>query len=196
MAPMPSTDHRLDADSRQILLAVAAESITQGIRQGTPLNIQADNYPESVRAVGACFVTLHTQGELRGCIGSLEAYRPLVTDVADNAYAAAFRDPRFTPLRAEELPELDVHISVLGPAEPLKVRDEADLIDQLRPGIDGLILQERDRRGTFLPSVWASLPDPAQFVRHLKRKAGLADDYWSDSIQVWRYTTESFSEAR
>ncbi len=194
MAPMPSTDSRFDAESRRILLAVAAESIAQGVRQGTPLGVDADSYPEDLRAPGACFVTLRKQGELRGCIGSLEAYRPLVSDVADNAYAAAFRDPRFSPLRDEELAELDLHISVLGPAEPLTVRDEADLIRQLRPGVDGLILQDRNRRGTFLPSVWESLPDPTEFVRHLKRKAGLDDDYWSDSMQVWRYSTESFAE--
>jgi AmmeMemoRadiSam system protein A len=131
-------------------------------------------------------------GELRGCIGSLEAYRPLVEDVAHNAYAAAFSDPRFTPLSETELIDVEFHISVLTPAAPMHFESEADLLSQLRPGIDGLVLEDAGHRGTFLPSVWESLPDAAQFLQHLKMKAGLPADYWSDNLKVSRYTSESF----
>ena len=140
----------------------------------------------------ASFVTLHRQGELRGCIGHLEGVQPLVVDVAENAFAAAFRDPRFPPLAEPELAGLALHISVLTPATELEFESEQDLVAQLRPGIDGLILQEGAARGTFLPSVWESLPDPHQFLAQLKRKAGLPSDHWSERIRVFRYETEAF----
>jgi AmmeMemoRadiSam system protein A len=130
---------------------------------------------------------------LRGCIGHLEATLPLVEDVAENAFSAAFRDPRFPALRDTEYAALELHISVLTPAEPLDCNSESDLLRQMRPYQDGLILAEGLRRGTFLPSVWEQLPEPREFLRHLKRKAGLPDDYWSPSLQIYRYETESFS---
>lgn len=191
---MRSGERRLDDTARRTLLDIAARSVVHGLEHGTPLPVEADAYPEPLRAPGASFVTLRIGGELRGCIGSLESCRPLVADVADNAFAAAFRDPRFEPLRADEVPDVDFHISVLGPAEPLSFTDEADLIRRLRPGIDGLILRAGRQQGTFLPSVWDSLPQPQDFLRQLKRKAGLPEDYWSDGIQVWRYETESFPD--
>ncbi len=129
---------------------------------------------------------------MRGCIGSLEARRPLVEDIAHNAHAAAFHDPRFPPLSPAELADLTIHIAILQPAEALAFHSEAELLAQLRPGIDGLILQDGAHRATFLPAVWEGLPEPRQFLNELKRKAGLRMDYWSDSIQAWRYTTESF----
>ena len=142
----------------------------------------------------ATFVTLNKFGELRGCIGHLEAIQPLIADVAENAFNAAFRDPRFQPVTASEFGDLEVHISVLSPPEPMVFTSEADLLRQIRPGIDGLILEDGAYRGTFLPSVWEQLPDPAQFLAHLKMKAGLPPNYWSDTLKVSRYTTESFSE--
>ncbi|HID49758.1 MAG TPA: AmmeMemoRadiSam system protein A [Chromatiales bacterium] len=181
-----------DASDRRILLEVAAASIRHGLEQGRPLPVHVDEYPQTLRQPGASFVTLNIAGQLRGCIGSLEATRPLVEDVADNAYAAAFRDPRFPPLNEVEYPQLEYHISLLAPAEPMQFESEDDLIRQLRPGVDGLILSDRGRRGTFLPSVWQSLPDPREFLRHLKQKAGLPPDYWSDTLQVARYTVEEF----
>ncbi|MFN2310235.1 MAG: AmmeMemoRadiSam system protein A [Gammaproteobacteria bacterium] len=189
---MPSTEPGFDAPSRQQLRALAAASIRHGLEQGRPLTPDPQAYPETLRAARASFVTLNRHGALRGCIGSLEACRPLLVDVAENAFAAAFRDPRFPPLRAEELSDLEIHLSVLSPPAPVDFRDEADLIAQLRPGVDGLILSFDRHRGTFLPSVWSSLPQPAQFLTELKRKAGLPADFWSPDLRVQRYTTEMF----
>lgn len=192
MGPMPSTEC-LPPKERGILLEVARRSIQSGLDLGSRLNIRIEDYPENLHEKRACFVTLNKCGALRGCIGHLEAVQPLVTDVVENAHAAAFRDPRFPPLQSSELEALDIHISVLTPASPLPFTSEKDLLDNLRPGIDGLILQSGSRRGTFLPSVWESLPEPREFLRHLKLKAGMTADYWSDDIRVSRYTTESFS---
>jgi len=180
----------LAPDLQAALLNLARESIGFGLQHARPLATAPDAFPPVLREFRASFVTLKNEGALRGCIGSLEAYRPLVTDVAENAFAAAFRDPRFPPVGAHELDVLELQLSLLTPAEPMTVRSEDDLLDQLRPGEDGLILQEGGRRATFLPSVWESLPEPDQFLRHLKRKAGLPEDYWSDALQVFRYATE------
>jgi AmmeMemoRadiSam system protein A len=119
----------------------------------------------------------------------------LIVDVAENAFSAAFRDPRFTPVGPNELDDLTVHISVLSKPEPITFANEDELLQQLRPGIDGLILRDGRNRGTFLPSVWESLPQPGEFLTHLKTKAGLPPNHWSDAIEVERYTTESFSDA-
>ena len=126
---------------------------------------------------GATFVTLTQNGQLRGCIGSLEAHRPLATDVAENARAAAFRDPRFAPLGKDEFARTRVEVSLLTPPEPFPVADEADALARLRPGIDGLILSYGRRRATFLPQVWESLPEAHQFIAQLKLKAGLPADF-------------------
>jgi len=182
----------LNEGERTLLLQLARASIAHGMTYGRPIAVSLHDYPERLRAQAASFVTLHRHGELRGCIGSLEAQYPLVDDVAHNAHAAAFRDPRFSPLAPAELDDLTIHIAILQPAEALAFHSEAELLAQLRPGIDGLILQDGANRATFLPAVWESLPEPRQFLNELKRKAGLRMDYWSDSIQAWRYTTESF----
>lgn len=174
------------------LLQLAEASIRFGLEHGRPLKPVLDDYEPVLREPGACFVTLKREGELRGCIGSLSAERPLVEDVAENAYAAAFSDPRFYPLQPAELRDLEMHISIIGKAEPMHFSSERDLIAQLRSGIDGLILEEGYRRSTFLPSVWEQLPDPVDFVRHLKLKAGLPVNYWSETIRFSRYTTHGF----
>ncbi|MDX5332463.1 MAG: AmmeMemoRadiSam system protein A [Gammaproteobacteria bacterium] len=180
----------LDTGERRQLLVIARQSIEQGLHGGEPLRLAQDDLPPRLRETGGTFVTLRRHGELRGCIGTLEPHQPLAQDVAEHAFAAAFRDPRFPPLRADELDDLTIDIAILGPAEELVFQDEADLVRQLRPGADGLILQEGARRGTFLPSVWEQLPDPAEFLRQLKRKAGLPADHWSDTLRVWRYGVE------
>jgi len=191
---MSSTDDRREftADEREILLRIAYQSIRSGLETRQPADVSTDAIPARLSARRASFVTLHAEEKLRGCIGSLEPRTSLAEDVSFNAYAAAFRDPRFRPLQADELDALSLDISVLGTPERLDFDSEPSLLGVVRPGIDGLILQEHDFRSTFLPSVWESLPDPAQFLGHLKLKAGLATDYWSTSIRVWRYTTESF----
>lgn len=192
---MPSAEPgTLSAEERAILLDLARRSIAHGLDHGTALRVDPADYPEPLRAERAAFVTLHRDGELRGCIGHLEACQALVSDVAENAFAAAFRDPRFPPLTRQEASRLAVHISVLSPAEPMTFSSEADLLAQIRPGVDGLILRDGFARGTFLPSVWESLPQPRDFLNHLKRKAGLPTDHWSDRIRVERYTTESFGD--
>ena len=198
MAPMPSTDlpREYSPAEQNSLLGIACKSIRHGLEHGRPARVSLDTLPESLLAERASFVTLNTiGGQLRGCIGSLEACRPLAEDVSHNAWAAAFRDPRFSPLSEEEYPGLDIHVSVLSEAEPLAFSSEQELLDLIRPGIDGLVLEDSTARGTFLPSVWESLPEPAQFLAHLKLKAGLPADYWTDSLRVWRYTTQSFGGA-
>ncbi len=178
-------------DKRRILLDVARRSIEHGLESGKPLPVKLADYPDELRRAGASFVTLNkADGSLRGCIGTLQAYRPLIEDVAQHAFASAFQDHRFAPLKQEELTDLQIHISILSASTPLQFQDEADLIRQLRPGVDGLILSDGAQRGTFLPSVWDSLPDAGDFWRHLKRKAGLPMEYWSDTLTVSRYTVE------
>lgn len=182
------------AAERTLLLQVALTSIKSGLESGKPMTVNPADYPESLVQQRASFVTLNNSDtSLRGCIGSLEPGMPLVNDVAQNAFSAAFRDPRFPPLRPEEFDSLTLQLSIIGPREPVTFDSEDTLLSNLRPGIDGLILQAHNRQATFLPAVWESLPQPQQFLAHLKIKAGLATDYWSDSLQVWRYTTESFS---
>jgi AmmeMemoRadiSam system protein A len=174
------------------LLQVALSSIESGLRSGTPGAVNIQKHSRELREPRASFVTLKKNQSLRGCIGSLEAHRCLVEDVAFNAFAAAFRDPRFQKLGSEELDFVDIGISVLSPSETLIFDSEQSLLDMLRPGQDGLVLRDGNARGTFLPAVWESLPQPEEFLRQLKIKAGLPADYWSEMLEVWRYTTESF----
>jgi uncharacterized protein len=193
MGPMRSTEAPpLDEGERRRLIDVAWESIRHGLAHGSPSRPDLDRFAGRLREPGATFVTLHRLGALRGCIGHLEAVKPLVLDVADNAFSAAFRDPRFERLEERELEGLTLDISVLTPPQPMAFRDEADLLEQLRPGMDGLILEDAGRRGTFLPAVWDSLPEPRLFLTELKRKAGLPSTHWSPTVKVSRYRTETF----
>ena len=189
---MPSA--KLNPDQRQTLLKVARRSILQGLETHQPLALRAMDYPQALQPVRASFVTLEKAGRLRGCIGTLTAYLPLVEDVAQRAFGAAFQDPRFLPVSVKELPQLAIHISVLSPAEPLPCRDEAQLLSLLRPGVDGLVLSHGRLRATFLPAVWEQLSDPRLFMAHLKQKAGMPPDFWAADMLVERYTTESFGE--
>lgn len=135
----------------------------------------------------AAFVTLYHQGELRGCIGSLTAYQALWSELEHNAKAAAFDDPRFPPVNRAEFSDIDVQISILTPTQSISVASKDDLLSSLRPHIDGLLLEEDEHRATFLPQVWGQLSDPAEFLNHLLRKAGLAGDYWSDTMRFSIY---------
>lgn len=182
----------LGETEKSTLLEVAEASIRHGLEHHLPLDPEPSEAPPALREPGACFVTLHRFGELRGCIGTLEPHRPLLEDAAENAFAAAFRDPRFPPLVDSEWEGLDLEVSVLTPAEPLEVASEEELLAALRPGTDGLILQEYPHRATFLPAVWLSLPDRRQFLDHLWLKAGLNPGYWSDTIRFARYRTVAF----
>lgn len=147
---------------------------------------------EWLRAPGASFVTLHLEGELRGCIGSMEPRRPLGDDVAHNARSAAYRDPRFLPVTAAERERLQVEVSVLSLREPLSLASEAEALARLRPGVDGIFLQYQGYSATFLPQVWEGLPDPADFLGELRRKAGLPPRFWHPDVRLSRYTVEKF----
>ena len=186
MEPMP-----LPQPLAKRLLEIARTSIVHGLENGAPFPVVLEDEAPTLQETRATFVTLELKGKLRGCIGTLEARNPLAEDVSEHAFAAAFEDPRFSPVAAGEAGQLDIHISILSPPEPLPCTDEADLLAKLRPGRDGLILQEGRRRATFLPAVWEDLPDPRQFLAHLKLKAGLGKDYWSKTLHFWRYEAES-----
>ncbi len=144
---------------------------------------------------GAVFVTLQCDGALRGCVGSLFAVRPLIEDVRKNAVAAALRDSRFSPVEPEQLDDLDVEVTELSAPEPMSFTSEADALAQLRPGEDGVVLRWGRRRATFLPQVWDSLPEPKAFLAQLKRKAGLAENFWDDDVELERYAARKWSEA-
>lgn len=146
-------------------------------------------------APGAVFVTLLSNGDLRGCVGSLHAVRPLIDDVRDNAVAAATRDARFPPLEPSELDEVTIEVSLLSEPEPMTFTSEADALAQLRPGVDGVVLRWGERRSTFLPQVWESVPGPADFLAHLKRKAGLDPDFWDAGVRLERYRARKWSES-
>ena len=181
----------LGPEHRKVLLEIAQNSIAHGLEHGRALPVDAADHPPELRALRIAFVTLRIQGNLRGCMGSSQPVRPLVEDVARNAYAAAFLDPRFSSLTREELADLDLHISILSPFEEMRFASEEELLAQVRPEVDGLLLEEREHRGILLPSVWEVLTSPGTFLRHLKLKAGLPETYWSDTLKVFRYTAES-----
>ena len=174
------------------LLCLARRSIEHGIECGLPLTVALDKYHQELRLSGNCFITLRKFDQLRGCMGKLNADRALVYDVADNAFAAAFRDHRFPIVTADELVDLCVGISVLTPQEPIAFSSEHELLEAIEPHVDGLVLEEGNRRSTFLPSVWQELPDKREFLQHLKVKAGLGVDYWSQSLRAFRYHTFCF----
>ena len=180
--------------ARATLLDVVREAITGGLEKNQEPQISVSGFSDDLLAPRATFVTLTKSDKLRGCIGSLVARQPMAVDVAHNAFRAAFKDPRFPPVSADDLAEMTAAISVLSPATEMVFDSEASLLAMLRPGVDGVILAEGDRRGTFLPDVWETLPNPVDFLNRLKGKAGLPGEYWSDTIRAWRYTTETFSE--
>jgi len=177
------------------LLHLARGSIEHGLVHGEPLPINVEELPRALSEPAATFTTLHIEAELRGCRGSLEAVLPLARDVARSAFQAAFEDPRFEPVGADEVDALSLEVSVLSPLEPMSVADEADLLEQLTPGRDGLVIFADGRRATFLPSVWRTLPDPLRFLAALKAKCGLSEDYWSEQLEFQRYRITSYAES-
>ncbi|NIP16126.1 MAG: AmmeMemoRadiSam system protein A [Pseudomonadales bacterium] len=195
MAPSPSAEYDLDA--RRALLGIARDAIRVGLRRFGVADarsvVDLDGLKPELVQPRATFVTLTQDGSLRGCTGSLEAIRPLALDVIENACHSAFRDPRFTPVRVGELDGLRIELSVLSPLEPLPVSSEAELLERLEPSM-GLVIEEGSRRGTFLPKVWESLPDPRMFVDELKAKAGFSPGYWSAAVEVFSYRTQTFAE--
>ncbi len=188
-AAVAFTQAGMDAQG-PVLLRIARASIAQALGRGLPCATDAPWLQEW----GATFVTLSQQGELRGCIGTLQARRPLLEDIQSNAVAAALRDPRFAPLTAQELDNTQIEISVLSALQALAFSSESEALAQLRPGVDGLVLEWGRHHATFLPQVWEQLPTAALFLAHLKHKAGLPGDFWASDIRLQRYTVRTFSE--
>ncbi|MBL0313791.1 MAG: AmmeMemoRadiSam system protein A [Holophagaceae bacterium] len=172
------------------LLSIARGAIAKDLGERSPSFEPARWLQEP----GATFVTLQLHGGLRGCVGSLVAKKTLREDVEANARAAAFHDPRFAPLSRREYPGIEIEVSLLSPLEKLAFESQEHLLRLLRPGVDGVVLEYGWQRGTFLPQVWEQLPDPKTFLAHLKQKAGLTADFWSDDIQISLYSVEKWRE--
>jgi len=180
----------VDTEQGKLLLQLARAAIERELGKDVPLPPRT----EWLEQPGAAFVTLTTHGRLRGCIGSLDARRALYDDVRHNALAAAFSDPRFPPLGKEELTDVAIEVSLLSPPQRMVFSNEQDALQQLHPGRDGVILEYRSHRATYLPQVWEQLPEPADFIDHLKEKAGLPATFWSPEIRLSRYRVQKFSE--
>lgn len=192
--PQPAVGHEEDgltSEQGNALPTIARAHI--GAALGLPNHhIQLEPWLEQP---GAVFVTLKKRGVLRGCIGSLQSHRSLSEDLKSNALGAAFRDPRFPAVTVEELDELQIEVSVIGPSMPITFNSEADALNQMTPGSDGVILQYGRHRGTFLPQVWEQLPKRREFMAHLKMKAGLPVDFWAADIELSRYQVTKWSES-
>ncbi|MEY4099565.1 MAG: hypothetical protein RL300_736, partial [Pseudomonadota bacterium] len=178
----------------QLLLQVARAAISNTLGQSMALPDLGGQTADVLHAHGASFVTLKQQGELRGCIGSLQAHRPLLADIQANAIAAALHDPRFAPLTLLELDVTTVEVSVISAMQPLPFESESHALAQLRPGVDGVVFEFGRYRSTFLPQVWEQLPDAAEFMAHLKQKAGLDPNFWAAEVRLQRYTVSKFKE--
>lgn len=199
---VPPPSHEVPLSSEQVendelLLELARLSVAHAAEHGRALRLSFEQLAPALRALGASFVTLrrHADGQLRGCLGSLDPTRPLALDVVENAAAAAIHDPRFPPVTSREVPSLDVSISVIGPREALDVGGEAELLARLRPGVDGLMIEDGSRRAVFLPVVWRQLPDPQRFLDALRHKAGLPRGYWSGATRAWRFSVRELGKS-
>ena len=186
-----SPDAPSESAKGQALLAAARASIDSAFGRSSPPTHEMPGWQEP----GACFVTLTREGQLRGCMGSLEAHRPWLHDVQATAQAAAFHDPRFVPLSLDEWANTRVEVSLLSPLQAMAFADEAHALAQLRPGVDGVLLSYGAHRSTYLPQVWEQLPSPELFMAQLKQKAGLPPDFWSPDLQLFRYTVSKWKES-
>jgi len=191
MVPMPCI--KLGRDHKACLLAFAKQSIAHGLQFQSPLPVDLAAVEPVLRQSAATFVTLHYRQQLVGCIGSLQAIQPLLSNVVHNAHSAAFMDHRFAPLEQDKLAGLDIEVAVLSELVSVDVHSEQALMAFLQPGVHGLALEYGEQRATFLPKVWAQLPDKREFLAQLKKKAGLSADFWSPQLQISCYTTDSFS---
>ena len=179
-----------DTSREQTLLHLARAAIAK------ELGFISDDLPRPswLEEPGATFVTLTLRGQLRGCIGSLEANRPLIDDVRHNAVAAAFHDPRFAPLGLEEFAKVIIDVALLSTPELIRFSSEEDALTKLNPGVDGVTLECGSSRASFLPHAWADSPDPQVFLALLKIQAGLPEDFWSDDIKLSRFTIRKWRE--
>lgn len=186
---------QLSPEEQQALLRLAREALECGVRGDKLPPLDKDSLSTHLREAGASFVTITMHGELRGCIGALEAHQPLAEDVRAHAIAAALEDPRFPPVREDELSRIQIEVSRLTRPIPLEYRDAADLLSKLRPHVDGVILRDGLRRATFLPQVWEKIPDPADFLSNLCYKMGVREDAWrTRHLDVSIYQVEEFQE--
>lgn len=186
---------KLSDEDKQALLQVARFSLVQAAEGRPAPEIDSREYSQNLQNDGASFVTLTKAGELRGCIGTLEAYQPLVQDVCEHARAAAIEDYRFPPVRNHEVSQIKIEVSYLTDPVPLEYQNSNDLIEKLRPGMDGVILRDGMRRATFLPQVWEKIPDPQEFLEHLCLKMGGPAQLWQmKNLKVSIYQVEEFSE--
>lgn len=185
----------LHLKQKKKLLQLAREAINYAIdHKYKALPVILTKYPQELLLPKACFITLYKNEQLRGCVGTIKAKKKLILAVVDNSIKAAFFDSRFPKLHKEELLKLKIEISILTTPYKVNYFSEKDLLSQLRPNIDGLILKVEDAFGTFLPSVWKQLSKPIDFLKHLKIKVGLPMDYWSDNMEIWKYEAETFNE--
>ena len=187
---------KLTPEEQNILLRLAREALERGVRGEDLPPLDLVSLPPALREEGSSFVTLMSQGQLRGCVGSLEAYQSLAEDVRDHAVAAALKDPRFPPVQEEELNGIQIEVSRLTRPVPLEYKDAEDLLAKLRPHVDGVILRDSSyHRATFLPQVWEKLPDPAEFLNNLCYKMGLEPELWRRGhFEVLIYQAEEFRE--
>jgi uncharacterized protein len=188
-------EDRLTDDEKQILLGLARQALIEAVNNRHLGRLDLSNLPPRLQKLGATFVTLTWRGALRGCIGALEAYLPLAEDVREHTRAAALEDYRFPPVQPADIGEIAIEISRLTIAQPLDYEGPVDLLDKLRPGIDGVILSDGYHRATFLPQVWEKLPDKVAFLEHLCQKMGAPADAWRrKKLQVALYQVEEFHE--
>lgn len=185
----------LTPGEQNILLRLAREAIERGVKGEKLPPLDEVSLSQHLREQGASFVTLTIRGQLRGCIGALEAYQPLVEDVREHAVAAALEDPRFPPVNEDELNRINIEVSRLTQPVPLEYKDADDLLSKLRPHVDGVILRDGFRRATFLPQVWEKIPNPAEFMDNLCYKMGVNHDLWRNQhLEVYIYQVEEFHE--
>jgi AmmeMemoRadiSam system protein A len=188
-------DHQLTSEERQTLLRLARSAMERAVRGERAPEPEPDTITGRLREPGASFVTLTIQGQLRGCIGALEPSQALVEDVREHARAAALEDPRFLPVQPDELDDIEIELSRLSMPEDLAYTDASDLLDKLRPGVDGVILRDGSHRATFLPQVWEKIPDKAAFLENLCMKMGAPADLWRRRhLDVRTYQVEEFHE--
>lgn len=183
---MPSVN--LTNKDKQVILKTARHAIQYGLTYNKVPHLELESYSQALQQPGASFVTLKETGKLRGCIGTLQSHQPLIQDIAEHAYAAAFEDPRFTPVNSIEEPVIHISVSILSTPEPMEFEDEDDLISQIVAGEDGLIFKYKSHKATYLPSVWEQLSEPREFFTQLKLKAGVSGGFWSDEVEVLRYS--------
>jgi len=195
MAPSPSVDALLAADEAGLLLDIADAAIIAGLLGSLPSPPPLAHLPDALREHVGVFVTLTVDGELNGCVGTIEGGEPLGHGTARHAWSAAFADPRLPALRRADYQRLMIEVSVLSPLAPLTAGSRQQTLEQLRPGVDGLVIALGAHQGVFLPAVWDQLGDPEKFLDHLQVKAGLPPAWWHEAIRAWRFTATKFARS-